>query len=138
MRTALVVLVAALAPLCLIACSYSATFAVANETEENATLFMILNRQGAFEEAAENPGLNEDHVRLLLKNPGLDAALVERISREPRFFKRGLLRLVLVSHPRLPRVRALEMIPFTCSYKCPLPLLRCMKNGGLCSKRQRL
>ena len=65
-----------------------------------------------FEEAVENESFNEDHVRLLLKNPGLDGALVERISREARFFKRGLLRFALVSHPRLPRVRALEMVPY--------------------------
>lgn len=66
----------------------------------------------AFELALENDGFHEEHVRLLLKRPGLEPAFVERISRESRFFRRGAIRVALVAHPRVPRVRALELVPY--------------------------
>ena len=64
----------------------------------------------AFEAACENPELNEEMVRLLLKNPGLPSDLVERISREPRFFQKNIVRVALALHPKLPRVRGLELV----------------------------
>lgn len=64
----------------------------------------------AFEAALENEAFTEDHVRLLLKNTGLPADFVERVSREPRFFQRSAIRVALVLHPKLPRVRGLELL----------------------------
>jgi hypothetical protein len=64
----------------------------------------------AFEQAASNEQFTEDHVRLLLKNPGLPAELVERVSREPRFFQKNVVRVALALHPKLPRVRGLELV----------------------------
>jgi hypothetical protein len=66
----------------------------------------------AFEEAAGNEQLNEELVRLLLKDPGLAPDLVERISREPRFFQRNSVRVALALHPKLPRVRGLELLRY--------------------------
>ncbi|MEM7246861.1 MAG: hypothetical protein AAF533_16025 [Acidobacteriota bacterium] len=67
---------------------------------------------GAFETLLENDAFTEDHVKLLLKDRTLEAELVERISREARFFRRGSIRLGLVMHPKIPRVRGLELVPY--------------------------
>lgn len=64
------------------------------------------------EELLENDAFNEDHVRVLLKNPRLEAEAVDRLSREPRFFRRGIIRVALVMHPHISRVRALELVPY--------------------------
>lgn len=65
---------------------------------------------GAFEAACGNDQFTEEHVRLLLKDPGLAPELVERISREPRFFQKNVVRVALALHPKLPRVRGLELV----------------------------
>lgn len=80
-----------------------------------ATADQILARlpeldEAAFEEAAPNEALTEEHVRLLLKDTGLASEFVERISREPRFFKSNSVRVALALHPKLPRVRGLEIL----------------------------
>jgi hypothetical protein len=64
----------------------------------------------AFERAAANDAFTDEHVRLLLKDPGLPSDLVERISREPRFFQKNIIRVALAMHPKLPRVRGLELV----------------------------
>ena len=64
------------------------------------------------QELLENDAFNEDHVRVLLKNPRLEPEAVERLSREPRFFRRGNIRVALVMHPHVSRVRALELVPY--------------------------
>lgn len=64
----------------------------------------------AFEQACTNPQFTDEHVRLLLEDPGLSASLVERISREPRFFQKNAVRVALALHPKLPRVRGLEIV----------------------------
>jgi hypothetical protein len=64
----------------------------------------------AFEQAAGNEEFSEEHVRLLLKDPGLQPELVDRISREPRFFQKNVVRVALAMHPKLPRVRGLEIV----------------------------
>lgn len=66
----------------------------------------------AFEVAMGNDQLNEEHVLLLLKDPGLAADLLERISRAARFFKRGQIRAALCLHAKFPRVRGLEMVRY--------------------------
>jgi hypothetical protein len=66
----------------------------------------------AFEEASLNEAFSEEHVRLLLEDPGLGGELLERISREPRFFQKASIRAGLAMHPRLPRVRALEILRY--------------------------
>ena len=64
----------------------------------------------AFEAACGNDQFTEEHVRLVLKNPGLPSDLVDRISREPRFFQKNVVRVALILHPKLPRVRGLELV----------------------------
>lgn len=64
----------------------------------------------AFEQACGNDQFTEEHVRLLLKDPGLPSEFVERISREPRFFQKNIVRVGLALHPKLPRVRGLEIV----------------------------
>ncbi len=66
--------------------------------------------QRAFEIACGNEQFTEEHVRLVLKDPGLESEFVERISREPRFFQKNVVRVALALHPKLPRVRALELV----------------------------
>jgi len=68
--------------------------------------------EDAFELLLENESFTEAHVRVLLKNPALSAEIVERISRDARFFRRGMLRVALVIHPAITRVRALELVPY--------------------------
>jgi hypothetical protein len=66
----------------------------------------------SFELLLENESFNEDHVRVMLKDPGLSGEIVERLSREARFFRRGNIRVALVVHPHISRVRALELVPY--------------------------
>jgi len=63
-----------------------------------------------FERLCPNEQFNEEHVKLLLKDPGLAPELVERISREPRFFQKNAVRVALALHPKLPRVRGIEIV----------------------------
>ena len=67
---------------------------------------------GAFEEALHNPAFSEEHVRVALTEPGLSSQLLDRISREPRFFKKSSIRVGLLLHAKLPRVRGLELVPY--------------------------
>ena len=64
----------------------------------------------AFEIACGNEHFTEEHVRLLLKDPGLDPELVEGFSGGPRFFQKNVVRVALALHPKLPRVRGLELV----------------------------
>lgn len=66
----------------------------------------------AFEQAVANDQFTEEHVRLRLNDPGLSSAFVERISREPRFFQKNSVRVALALHPKLPRVRGLELLRY--------------------------
>jgi hypothetical protein len=66
----------------------------------------------AFEQAVRNESFTEEHVRALLKDPGLPSDLVERVSREARFFRANVVRVALALHPALPRVRGLEILRY--------------------------
>jgi hypothetical protein len=84
-------------------------------TWETATGDQILARLGdvdidVFERLCGNDQFNDEHVKLLLKDPGLSPEMVDRVSREPRFFQKNAVRVALALHPKLPRVRGLEIV----------------------------
>ena len=62
--------------------------------------------------AAENEAFSDEHVRVLLKNPGLSGELLVRISRERRFFQKTALLASLLLHPKFPRARGLEIVRY--------------------------
>ena len=84
----------------------------ATATSDDLLLHLADLDEDAFDLAVGNEQFTDEHVLLMLKNPGLAPALLERISREPRFFKKGAVRAALVLHQKFPRVRGLEMVRY--------------------------
>ena len=59
--------------------------------------------------ALANAGLQPHHLLLILRNPAVTAALLQRIGRSPIWLKSYKLRVALVQHPRTPRPLALSL-----------------------------
>src|SRR5262245_52435483 len=60
--------------------------------------------------ALANPALQGHHLLLVLRNPRVTPALLQRIGRSPFWMKAYRVRAALVQHPKTPRPLAMSLI----------------------------
>lgn len=60
--------------------------------------------------ALGNVALQAHHLLLILRNPGITPALIQRIARSPIWMKSYKVRAALVQHPRTPRPLAMSLV----------------------------
>lgn len=87
--------------------------------------------------ALDNPALAEEHVLEVLRNPGVPAALLQRIGLEARWTRSYSVKLGLVNHPSTPSGVGLHLVGFlfwrdlarvTDNFRLPPPLRRAAEN----------
>jgi len=64
------------------------------------------------EGALENPALTQDHIMLILHNPGTPAPVLLRIGQEPRWSRSYETKKGIVRHPHSPRAIAMNLVAF--------------------------
>jgi hypothetical protein len=79
---------------------------------EELDLFLPSAPPTYLEGALTNPGLGPAQVPLLLKNPGLTAHMIQRISRNRSWMKVYETKAAVVLHPRTPRAVAMNFVAF--------------------------
>lgn len=77
-------------------------------------LYSALDRASSayIEGALSNPEINEDHITLLFRNPGLPSSLIEKICDDTRWTKVYKIKAGIVNHPHTPRHLGMNFIKF--------------------------